>query len=464
MTTVAVLFVLSGAALWACARWRPEHLPAFLCFLLCLAPLEVRFPLPGALPNLTLQRFLLLLALALYPGLPKAGSGVVDGTRLPYAGLILANVAVLFISTVFSVNRVDSVKELASAVLELYLLYFLLVRMVGDFTSLENVSRAIVLAVAVGCVLGLLRQCFGFEYRTYLPAVQHRFMDMVDAARGDRLRSVYPHAILFGGMIAVALPFLLLWVARAPTASLRVALCGLLAVFAFCMYRTLSRGPWLALALMLAFVFVYSGRDIRAQILGAAFLGLVVLCLRPGIFGTLSDLFRHTFVPDSLVGASFSYREALLRLAVDTLKESPLRALFGFGPGTFFGLQLETEFRGRTHGFYSCDSSWVGFMFTSGYVGLLSMAALLCKPAWDCFRHLRGQMDDDRNFLAAVAAGLGGYYFMMTNVAIYGWGQPAFVPWILIAMFVIHKRLVDRPPEESTETALACATDVAPYE
>jgi hypothetical protein len=328
----------------------------------------------------------------------------------------------------------------------MYMLCGLLSRLMLTRTDVDRVGKTFVVATVLGCLMGLLYYYGGIEYRDLLPSLSHRFMQSVDAARGDRLRSVYPHAILMGGAIAMNLPFLILWLARTDSGRTKAWLWIALGVELLCMYRTMSRGPWMATGIMLPILFVFCRGAARRILVSLGALAALVLLLRPGVFQTLYDLFYYTFVPQSLVGSSFSYRSALLNLAFSTLGESLTRSLFGFGPGTFFDLQLVAEFKDRSYRFFSCDSSWIAFMFGSGYVGFATMAILLLRPLWDVFRLVLATEGEDRQNAAAILACLAGFYFMMTNVAIFDWAQPQYMPWILIAMFTALRRLSAAAP------------------
>ena len=81
-----------------------------------------------------------------------------------------------------------------------------------------------------------------------------------------------------------------------------------------------------------------------------------------------------TRTPASAVPTSTGTRLWMSRK--DALSRDLLRTLFGYGPETFFYLNLKREFLGMEYTFLSCDSSWIQSAIETGVLGV-SMAILL---------------------------------------------------------------------------------------
>ncbi len=80
-------------------------------------------------------------------------------------------------------------------------------------------------------------------------------------------------------------------------------------------------------------------------------------------------------------------------------------------------------------------------MIETGYLGLLILAWLLVKPALIALKYFQ-QIPQPENalsftFFVVMAA----YYFMMTNVNMYSWGQNGYMLWILIGLSMACGRL-----------------------
>ncbi|MGD0008673.1 MAG: hypothetical protein ABSE93_09045 [Terriglobia bacterium] len=90
-------------------------------------------------------------------------------------------------------------------------------------------------------------------------------------------------------------------------------------------------------------------------------------------------------------------------------------------------------------------------MVETGYVGLGLMCALLLTPALWCLRDVRNLPSDGRHLSWVLFVTLVGYYFMMTNVGIYSWGQNGYMLWIVIALSLVHGRLsrIEQGPDNA---------------
>ena len=64
------------------------------------------------------------------------------------------------------------------------------------------------------------------------------------------------------------------------------------------------------------------------------------------------------------------------------------------------------------------------------------------KGAYVTFRNfLRARAPENRIYLLFFV-NLGAFYFMMTNVAIFGWGQQSYLLWLVLAMSLVYPRLM----------------------
>jgi hypothetical protein len=212
------------------------------------------------------------------------------------------------------------------------------------------------------------------------------------------------------------------------------------------LYKTSSRGPWLATILSLSVLTVVARPKIRRRILAVALLAVVVLMIRPGVADTIWNTYLATLDPDTSMGASFQYRPVLFHTVTAALRDDPGRALLGFGLGSFRekGLVLVLP-RIETHRWYTCDSSWILFIYETGYVGFSLLAALLFKPAAMALRGYWKLPTTDRRHLSLICfSSFVSLFFVMMSVAMYGWGQNGYMLWTLIAITVSNTALKER--------------------
>jgi O-antigen ligase len=123
------------------------------------------------------------------------------------------------------------------------------------------------------------------------------------------------------------------------------------------------------------------------------------------------------------------------------LSKNFARALWGYGPESFYYLGLEGEFQGATWKFESCDSAVVELLMDTGCVGFLLVAALLLKAAGAAFRGFRRLPSPANSVCLVLFVNLCAFCFLMTNVMLFGWGQQAYMLWILIALAMIYPGL-----------------------
>ena len=45
------------------------------------------------------------------------------------------------------------------------------------------------------------------------------------------------------------------------------------------------------------------------------------------------------------------------------------------------------------------------------------------------------------------------FFFMMTNVSIFGWGQQTYLLWVMLAIAMVYPRLVQENTRAETQTA-----------
>lgn len=369
--------------------------------------------------------------------------------RIPLKNLIYLHVAWALFSTLFSIVFTTSAKQLLAQVLEYYLVYYIILKTVTDVRTISRIVYSMIAAVGVSCIFGLFEvyarwsvlSIFPAELQLTYGAGDTLYSEMFD--RGLRVRSTFSHPILFGGAIAMTIPLALYFLtASSKSRFQKIFLNVCLLLMFWNLYKTGSRGPWIAAAFALAILAFAAKAQIRKRIISVAVLAAAVLIVRPGVADTLWNMYRATLDPASRMGSSFEYRPMLFRTVKQALNENPERAVLGYGLGSFREKGLVIELPGiETHRWYTCDSSWILFTYETGYAGLLIISILLLKPAVMAWRSFRKLPKLDRQFSLALFSSLTAFYVVMISVAIYGWGQNGYMLWTVIAVSVAYEGL-----------------------
>jgi len=440
----AAIALLVGVAFY---KGVEQALP-FLAFFMVLIPNESKIPLPG-LFDLTTQRLVLVTVAALYflLGERNAQAGRTARTSLKY--LIAAHIGWSLISTANSVVFDISFKRLLSQVLEYYLLYYVLTRAVSQVRTIHKILFAIVAAIGVCGIFAYLEAYHSWSVLSLFPEEFSAYgtEPMVEFGRGLRVRATFPHPILFGGAIAITIPLALYLQTIFLSRLQRILLWLAILLMFLSLYKTGSRGPWIALTLSLGVLFLVWQNRARAYLALLGILAFSVLVMRPGVSATIQDTYAATLDDTTPMGASYEYRFALLDVAKQALARSPARETWGYGMGSFRSLGLEARFRRGTYPFLSCDSAWIELMVETGYVGLLLIAALLLRAAQITLVNFLRLPKPDAYLLLVLFIDMVAFYFAMMSVSTYSWGQNGHMLWMLIAMSMAYIGLKRRNME-----------------
>ena len=207
----------------------------------------------------------------------------------------------------------------------------------------------------------------------------------------SRVRSTFPHSILFGNALALGIPWALYLLTVVKSAAKKTYLWLAVVLMFWNIYKTMARGPWLAVIMSLVCLLLLSGTRIRKYLLVISVITISVLVIRPGVWQTIKDTYSDTLDPDSPRGSSYEYRYTLMRVGREALAKDLGRAAWGFGFDSFYYLHLEgiNPDTGNTLRYESCDSAFVEILVDSGYVGLLLVVGLFLTPMLGVLRGLR---------------------------------------------------------------------------
>jgi O-Antigen ligase len=442
LVVIAIQLVIVVSLIWTSRKGLENALPV-LCFFLVLMPLESRIVIPGLFDFNTMRVSLLtLLILYFYRREPSYGGPI------PLKRLMFLHIGWAICSTLYSLSVATSAKQLISQVLEYYLLYFLLVRTISSVQTLYKIVFAMVMAMSLCCVFSLLEAYATWSILRIFPSnlwiTYNGGVDplYIEWGRGLRVRSTFPHPILFGDALAMCIPLTLYLLSVWEVRWQRFVLWISLVLMFWAIYKTSSRGPWLATGLCSALLFVMIRNRIRKYLLTIAVLVVAVLLARPGIWQTIEGLYQSSTDSTSPVGSSYLYRNALSEAVKGAVAKEPGRLLLGYGLGTFRELGLDINFLNTVQRWYTCDDNWAAFLYETGYVGLILISILLFTPLLMALRNYWVLPRPDNEFSGVIFISLLGFYFLLLSVAGYSWGQQGYMSWILISLSVCHPRVL----------------------
>ena len=447
MILVIIILILTVSTLvWLASEKGLEATLPFFAFMAVLSPLDCSVAIPG-LFDLNTQRLMLITLIGLYVFSGKQKRDFLPLASTPLKIFILIHVTWILVSTVNSIEPISSLKMALSIVFEYYILYYLLVRLITNMKTIHNILFGMVLGIMVCSVFGAFEAYKGWSVLTYFPARTHLFFGSAivfnDEARGLRVRSTFPHAILYGQALAMAIIWAFYLLATAKGLKEKVLLWAGLILMFLNIFKTASRGPWIAIVASLVLLLFVSERRVRRYILVVALLSSSVCIIRPGVWDSINGLYFATFDSNSPTGSSYEYRYALLTVGEQALAKDGLRRLWGYGLGTFYDLHLRGEFLGNPdHEFLSCDSSWIELMVETGYVGLVSIVLVLGPAAGRALRDAWILPRPHKYLSWIFFITMLSYYYAMMSVAIYAWGQNGYMLWILISLSIVHRHLV----------------------
>jgi O-antigen ligase len=433
----------------------------FLSFCLVLLPDESKLVIPG-LTDLTSSRVAIITFAVLFMIFRKKRKENEAQHSLPLKYLMVLTALWYLVATVNSIVFAVSLKTVLSQVFDYYLIYILYCRTVTRADTTRKILLAVVSAVSVCCVLGLFEIYAGWSVIDLFPASTGRLATdagvLMDLERGVRARATFPHPIHFGVALALAIPLTLYLLGVTKSAFQRTILWFAMGLMFWGTYKTSSRGPWLGLLLSLFLLSVLSQASTRRRVLVLFALAAAALIVRPGVWETLQSDYLSTLDPNSPEGESYANRTDLIRIGTAVMAKSFSREVWGYGPESFYFLHLYTKTEdGRIVPSLSCDDSWLEMAIESGYVGLLLTALLLFKPLRLTFGNYLKSSGPDRQIYAVLFINMLAFYFMMLSVAIYAWGQQAYILWMLIALALAYPHTVpsENMADQSGETVVA---------
>lgn len=407
-------------------------------FYLLIFPNEAQLEIGGVF-DLTTQRVVVLVLTMLWVLMGRTATPRRSG--IPMGLLMGAYAAWMLLSSANSVVPWISFKSTVSQCFDFFLLYGIYLSSISSVKMLYRVLEGVVAGMLFCSVLGTIEAYTDWSPLSLFPNLVSRFSDLAGVVndRGQRVQSTSGHPILFGATLAMGIPLALHLLTQAQTQARRVYLWSAILLMILCLYKTGSRGPWLAFLIACAVLLVAGYSGVRRHLAVIAALTIAILVTRPGVTQSIADMYAATRDPTSPEGQSYQWRYLLYHLAQQELGKSTERALWGYGPESFYYLNLSAPFlvdgEERQVSVLSCDSAVVEVAMDTGYVGLLLLTSIFAGAALSAIRLYR-RVTSQRPLMLVLLVTLGAFCFMMTNVELYGWGQQNYLLWIVIALMM----------------------------
>ena len=418
------IFVLVTALALIIWRFNKDFGSGLACSvaLLVSLPKQVQLILPDALPALTIHR---LIVMVLFVFWLKEGKTMVKSVKFPFKSLLLWILATQGISALFSPDFVSSIKAFLYYAIENLLFFMILIKSVRDRENAIRIVRAVCLGLLGVAILAFIEKYKGYSPMQYFPGF---YLDE------GSVMATFSHRILLGAAMAMSWPLCMLWIAKEKKSIPRMVawLASFLCIGAC--YFAHSRGPWMALVLV-GVTLGLLGSSIqrkRLHLCRCACAGCSGLKQRGP--GNAPSRTSATFAEDSAQQESYQWRWELWHKAWSEISQSPIRMIFGYGPGTSESMNWEGEvsFENIIDSFASWDNTWAAYLLECGLVGfgvlLCFYVALMCRMLKIWHRTERKERDLPAFIIAALAV----YIFMQTNVKIFA-PQLDFIFWTTLA-------------------------------
>jgi len=388
-----------------------------LCYalFLCIAmPGYLRIQTPGGLPEITIQRALLLVLLAFWlKERVRQGTSVGVPCRKFFLMYMLAGA----ISLLGAVDYGVAIKSFLDTVFEVAAYFLVVTTFVRRREDGLRLLRAAWLATTLVGMLAVFEHYTGFRALSRIfPAYA------LSGGYVNEVVATYPHRILLGTALAMGWPLAVAAGLSGQRSDKRLSKLSIGILLAGC-YFSMSRGPWLAAAVAGTILVWFGSKGLRKPLVWVGCLAALVLLARPGVREGLLGRAQQTMDADSLKGGTFRYRLELWKIATHEVLKSPWRALFGYGPGATSVMQFDWDLSyrhsGRDKPIHSWDNHYARDLFQTGFAGLLATLLLYGGVAARVLSRWRQAAQPEKDLLACVLASMAVMLFMRSNVAIF---------------------------------------------
>jgi hypothetical protein len=414
----------------------------FAVVLMVASPNAIRIDFGGGLPDITIQRAIMIALTVLWIRSPQRSNRT--GNRL-LANLLIFLLVTRGFSTFLSIAPLRSIKEFLSFAIENLLFFRIASSLVVDRMSQIATCKALTTGLSITAAFGIIERWGHVSVPSLLlPHFQYI---------REGVQSTYPDQHLFGYAMAMGVPLITVLLGEAAAVRQKLILWACLFSMILGCYFSTARGPWMGLAAGFGIGFLIGGSRTRKRYTLIFAASAAVILARPGIRDTISNLAKSTFQDDDIKAYSYTYRWRLWPVAWSEISKSPERLLFGYG-----GLSTETMDLSRYFvagqggdtfllGYTSWDSQYAGDLIEYGLGGFVTEILLFGAIVVCLFKNWRAADPSVKSLCAASIAAAVIFLFAQTNLWIFSI-QLKLVFWTVVALGAVSGTSALSAPDE----------------
>ena len=363
------MMVVGTVLLWLYNR---EYLTAvcFGMFILVAAPETIAISIDSTLPVITIHRVVVGVMF-----LKCMGRRTIASTfrKAAFWRILLLMAGSYFVSTILSAHFLISFKRYLYYLTETLGTFWIIYTSIQSREDASRLFKSIGLAFTLVSVIAIFERYLDFKIHDLFPRDFDAARFFWTSGNNADITSTYSHRILLG--YACALGALIHLLSGAENLNPRISSYSLIQaiVCLAALYFSGSRGPWLGFLFGWALMVVMVKGKAMKWVIVIGSLILLVFIIRPGVWGTISELAWSTLEPESVKGSSFEWRFVVIETAIKEIQNADLfNGLFGFGGGS----QILNDF--GKHEIYpgiwlpieSWDCEYAIILYERGMIGL----------------------------------------------------------------------------------------------
>jgi O-antigen ligase len=406
--------------------------------LLVFLPTSLRIELPGAFPQFTIHRLLIVVAFIF---LIRNRDPNRKRWPIPAITLVLLLGLSQFVSLVLGTQFVAGIKGFLNYIIEVALFYVLISEYIQTEKEIVQLLSCICYGLAAVAIVATIEKYFHVNLvEKVLPSSGAAWIEAGNITAGD-ITSTYPHRILLGYAMVMGVPLSLALSSQFGETRPGRVMYGIALLLIGATYFSMSRGPWLGVALAVVGIAVLGGKGARRKVVYIALVAAAILIFRPGVRETIQNLYSATLDENSQKGSSYQTRWELWTVAWKEIQKSPERLIFGYGPASTESMDLSDYWYGQEGysssmtkiGHTSWDNNYAADLIELGLIGLVLEMILFLSIIRTLVDNWRRSDPEIRIVSGGVTVACLVFMFAMTNVFIFA-PQLKYLFWALVAI------------------------------
>jgi hypothetical protein len=404
-------------------------------FFLILSTEYLMIITPGSFPDFSIHRIILIILIIVWFIKNKEGERIRD---IPFIYIFLIFGISNLISVLASEDVITSIKNYISFTAEIMIFFIIIMTSLNGEKDLIKMLNFLWFALATVALFAVIEKYQGFNpVDAFVPG----YVRLAKTARD--VKSTFPHRILLGTAMTMGWPIALALTNYYKNKRTKQILLWIsIFMLTSSVYFSNSRGPWLGTILAGLILFVLGSGNLRKKLMVVFILVICVLIAKPGVRQTLSGRTDATLNPESFKGGTYNYRWELWRKAYSEVSKSPIRMVFGYGPGTsetidWGGPETVTDDWLK---FWSWDNHYASEFLETGFLGIIILFTLYLSILGRLYLTWRKSKPPYNDLLAGILASVSILIFMKSNVKIFS-SQLEFLFWSLLAIGILLKKI-----------------------